>query len=100
VANPRPAAELEITADLVRRMLAAQHPDLAGLPVEPLASGWDNTLFRLGDELVARLPRRAVGAAIVVNEQRWLPSLAPRPTRRPATARSPTPRGRAAGAGR
>jgi hypothetical protein len=44
-----PAAELEITADLVRRLLAAQQPDLAGLPVEPLANGWDNTLFRLGD---------------------------------------------------
>jgi aminoglycoside phosphotransferase (APT) family kinase protein len=73
-----PAAELEITADLVRRLLAAQQPDLAGLPVEPLANGWDNTLFRLGDDLVARLPRRTLGARIVVNEQRWLPSLAPR----------------------
>jgi aminoglycoside phosphotransferase (APT) family kinase protein len=73
-----PAAELEITADLVRRLLAAQHPDLAGLPVAPLANGWDNTLFRLGDELVARLPRRTLGARIVVNEQRWLPLLAPR----------------------
>ena len=73
-----PAAEFEVTADLVRRLLAGQHPDLAGLPVEPLASGWDNTLFRLGDELVARLPRRTLGAAILVNEQRWLPVLAPR----------------------
>jgi aminoglycoside phosphotransferase (APT) family kinase protein len=70
-----PAAELEITADLVRRLLAAQQPDLAGLPVEPLANGWDNTLFRLGDDLVARLPRRTLGASIVVNEQRWLPLL-------------------------
>ena len=78
MANPMPAAEVEITADLVRRLLAEQHKDLAGLPVEPLATGWDNTLFRLGDALVARLPRRALGASIVVNEQRWLPSLAPR----------------------
>lgn len=78
MANPMPAAEFEITADLVRRLLAGQHQDLAGLPVEPLASGWDNTLFRLGDALVARLPRRAAGASIVVNEQRWLPLLAPR----------------------
>jgi aminoglycoside phosphotransferase (APT) family kinase protein len=76
--NPMPAAEVEITADLVRRLLAGQHPDLAGLPVRPLANGWDNSLFRLGDELVARLPRRALGASILVNEQRWLPSLAPR----------------------
>ena len=76
--HPMPAAEVEITADLVRRLLAGQHPDLAGLPVRPLASGWDNSLFRLGDELVARLPRRALGASILVNEQRWLPSLASR----------------------
>jgi aminoglycoside phosphotransferase (APT) family kinase protein len=73
-----PAAEFEVTVDLVRRLLAAQHPDLAGLPVAPLANGWDNTLFRLGDGLVARLPRRTLGAEILVNEQRWLPSLAPR----------------------
>jgi aminoglycoside phosphotransferase (APT) family kinase protein len=78
MANPMPAAEVEVTADLVRRLLAGQHPDLARLPVEPLASGWDNTLFRLGDELVARLPQRTLGASILVNEQRWLPSLAPR----------------------
>jgi len=73
-----PAAELEITADLVRRLLAGQLPDLAGLPVEPFTNGWDNTLFRLGDGLVVRLPRRALGASIVLNEQRWLPLLAPR----------------------
>jgi len=87
-----PAAEVEITADLVRRLLAAQHPDLAGLPVVPLANGWDNTLFRLGDELVARLPRRAAGAVIVLNEQRWLPLLAPRlPLPVPVPARTGVP---------
>lgn len=78
VVNPMPAAEVEITADLVRGLVAAQHPDLAGLPVAPLANGWDNTLFRLGDGLVVRLPRRRLGANILANEQRWLPALAPR----------------------
>jgi aminoglycoside phosphotransferase (APT) family kinase protein len=46
-ADPRPAAEVEVTADLVRRLLAEQHPDLAGRPLVPLASGWDNVLYRL-----------------------------------------------------
>jgi hypothetical protein len=73
-----PAAEVEVSADLVRRLLADQHPDLARLPVEFLANGWDNELYRVGDELVARLPRRALGAQIITNEQRWLPGLAPR----------------------
>jgi aminoglycoside phosphotransferase (APT) family kinase protein len=76
--NRMPAAEVEVSADLVRRLLADQHPDLAGLPVKFLANGWDNELYRVGDGLVARLPRRALGAQIIKNEQRWLPGLAPR----------------------
>ena len=67
-----------MSADLVRRLLADQHPDLARLPVEFLANGWDNELYRVGDSLVARLPRRALGAEIIKNEQRWLLGLAPR----------------------
>ena len=77
-ANPMPAADVDISADLVRRLLASQHPDLARLPVEFLANGWDNALFRLGTELVVRMPRRQLGATIITREQRWLPSLAPR----------------------
>jgi aminoglycoside phosphotransferase (APT) family kinase protein len=76
--NRMPPAEVEVSADLVRRLLADQHPDLARLPVEFLANGWDNQLYRVGDGLVARLPRRALGAQIIMNEQRWLPGLAPR----------------------
>src|SRR5580692_1187775 len=75
--NRMPAADVEVSADLVRRLLADQHPDLARLPVEFLANGWDNELYRVGDGLVARLPRRALGAEIIKNEQRWLPVLAP-----------------------
>jgi len=73
-----PAAELEVTPDLVRRLVAAQQPDLAGLPVTLLANGWDNLICRLGDELAVRLPRRAAAAELVRHEQRWLPVLAAR----------------------
>ena len=76
--NRMPAADVEVSADLVRRLLADQHPDLARLPVEFLANGWDNELYRVGAGLVARLPRRALGAQIITNEQRWLPGLAAR----------------------
>jgi aminoglycoside phosphotransferase (APT) family kinase protein len=78
MANLMPAAEIDVTADLVRALLAKQHPDLADLPVEFMANGWDNALFRVGPRLVARLPRRAQAAPIIVNEQRWLPALAAR----------------------
>jgi aminoglycoside phosphotransferase (APT) family kinase protein len=83
-----PAAEIDIDADLARRLLAAQHPDLAGLPVRPAASGWDNCTFRLGEELALRLPRRRVAAELLLNEQRWLPQLEARlPLRIPAPVR-------------
>jgi aminoglycoside phosphotransferase (APT) family kinase protein len=78
VPNPMPAADVDVTAALVRRLLAGQHPDLAGRPVEFLANGWDNAMFRLGDDLLVRLPRRQPAAQILLNEQRWLPVLAPK----------------------
>ncbi len=73
-----PAAEIEIDEDLARRLLTEQHDDLADLPIQVLASGWDNVMFRLGDDLTIRLPRRAVAATLVEHEQRWLPDLAER----------------------
>lgn len=62
---------------LVRRLLQEQHPDLAGLSLSPLASGWDNALHRLGTDLIVRLPRRELAAHLVEHELRWLPRLAP-----------------------
>jgi len=72
-----PAAEVDVTSEVVRGLLLEQFPDLAAMTVEPLAFGWDNAVFRLGSELVVRLPRRAAGADLVEREQRWLPVLAP-----------------------
>lgn len=73
-----PSAEIEIGPALVRSLLLDQHPDLARLPIAPLGHGWDNAMFRLGSELVIRLPRRTASANLLHNEQRWLPDLAPR----------------------
>ena len=71
-----PAAEVEIDVALVRALIAAQHPDLAELPIRPAESGWDNAMFRVGETLAARLPRRAASAPLILNEQKWLPGLA------------------------
>jgi aminoglycoside phosphotransferase (APT) family kinase protein len=71
-----PAAEFAIDAALVAGLLADQHPDLADLPLRVVDAGWDNALFRLGDRLAVRLPRRAVSAPLIANEQIWLPRLA------------------------
>lgn len=65
-------------AGLVRALLTEQHPDLAQLPVRHVARGWDNDLFRLGDDLAVRLPHRAQAAPLLAHELAWLPRLAPR----------------------
>jgi len=62
----------------VRRLLAAQFPEWASLPITPVASsGTDNALYRLGADKVARLPRIDWAVDAVDREQRWLPKLAP-----------------------
>ncbi|MFI9486509.1 aminoglycoside phosphotransferase family protein [Promicromonospora sp. NPDC052451] len=72
------AADLDVTVDLARALLQEQHPDLAGLPLELVANGWDNVVVRLGDDLALRLPRRELGAQLMRNEHSVLPLLAPR----------------------
>jgi aminoglycoside phosphotransferase (APT) family kinase protein len=69
---------VEPTADLARRLVAAQFPRWSHLPVEPVARGGiDNRTYRLGDELLVRMPSAAGYADQVAKEQRWLPRLAP-----------------------
>jgi aminoglycoside phosphotransferase (APT) family kinase protein len=87
-----PAAEVTVSEDLVRRLIAGQHPDLGSLPASFLANGWDNVMYRLGPQLLVRLPRRALGAQIIAHEQQWLPGLAPRlPLAIPAPQRTGQP---------
>jgi aminoglycoside phosphotransferase (APT) family kinase protein len=75
----RPPAEVEINARLVRRLLAAQFPQWAGMPVRAVPRvGWDNVIYRLGADLAVRLPRRLIGAEQVSKQHRWLPVLAGR----------------------
>ncbi|NMR30325.1 aminoglycoside phosphotransferase family protein [Crystallibacter degradans] len=70
-----PAADIDVTEPLVRRLLTEQFPDLAGLPLRLAANGWDNAIFRLGSNLAVRLPRREAAAHLIEHEQRWLPQL-------------------------
>jgi aminoglycoside phosphotransferase (APT) family kinase protein len=70
--------ELEVNEELVRGLLTTQMPDLADLAltkVEPW--GTDNAIWRLGDDLVVRLPRIHWAAGQAEFEAEWLPRLAP-----------------------
>ena len=74
----KPPADVVVDRLLVQALLHEQHPDLAHLVPVKVAEGWDNALFRLGDELAVRLPRRAASAVLIEHEQRWLPQLSAR----------------------
>jgi aminoglycoside phosphotransferase (APT) family kinase protein len=66
-----------ITPELVARLIAAQFPQWAGLPVRRVEpGGWDNVTFRLGADASVRLPSGPSYALQVEKEHRWLPVLA------------------------
>jgi len=72
------ADEVETDVSLLGRLLAAQFPQWAALPIRPVPSwGTDNALYRLGDDMVVRLPRRERTVGTLEKERRWLPKLAP-----------------------
>ncbi|MFF3209233.1 aminoglycoside phosphotransferase family protein [Streptomyces sp. NPDC002886] len=72
------ADEPDIDAALVRELIAGQFPRWAGLPVERVDSaGTSNAMYRLGPDLVVRLPRTPGAAGDVAMEHVWLPRLAP-----------------------
>lgn len=67
-----------IDAGLVARLIAAQFPEWAGLPVVPVAfDGWDNRTYRLGETMTVRLPTAAGYVPAVEKENEWIPRLAP-----------------------
>jgi aminoglycoside phosphotransferase (APT) family kinase protein len=70
--------EVETDLSLVSRLLAAQFPKWAALPIRPVdSSGTDNALYRLGDDMVVRLPRIHWALGQIDLERQWLPRLAP-----------------------
>ncbi|MHB0857712.1 MAG: aminoglycoside phosphotransferase family protein [Anaerolineae bacterium] len=71
------ADEVDTDVSLVRKLLVAQFPRWAHLPIVPVRSaGTDNAIYRLGDDMAVRLPRIHWAAELVHKEQRWLPRLA------------------------
>ncbi|MEZ3161507.1 aminoglycoside phosphotransferase family protein [Microbacterium sp. BWT-B31] len=73
----KPAAEWPIDESLVRSLLVRQAPRLVA-PDRALrlaAEGWDNAVWRLGDDLAVRLPRRELAIPLIRHEQRILPVL-------------------------
>ena len=70
--------EVDTDAELVRRLLRAQHPQWADLPITRVPSaGTDNAMYRLGDDLVGAAAahrlgggQRGQGAAVAARRSR------------------------------
>lgn len=66
------ADEIPIDDQLVRRLIDTQFPHFAQLGLRRLdETGSTNALFRLGDELLVRLPLQPGGGEDLETEQRW-----------------------------
>jgi aminoglycoside phosphotransferase (APT) family kinase protein len=85
---------IDIDETLVRSLLREQHPDLAELALRVVAGGWDNRMWRLGEDLAVRLPRTPRAPSLLRAEQRWLPSVTqglPLPVPVPVRVGEPSP---------
>jgi aminoglycoside phosphotransferase (APT) family kinase protein len=74
------ADEIRATAEQVRRLVSSQCPQWSSLPMTPVPDefeGTDHVLFRMGDNLVARMPKIAWAVDQADSDARWLPVLAP-----------------------
>jgi aminoglycoside phosphotransferase (APT) family kinase protein len=70
--------EVRTDVHLIGRLLAAQFPQWAELPIAPVSSsGTDNALYRLGEDMAVRLPRIESAVKDVDKEHHWLPRIAP-----------------------
>jgi aminoglycoside phosphotransferase (APT) family kinase protein len=70
-----PPAEILVDSALVRRLIGRQAPAWSSHAIEPFQIGWDNAMFRLGDQHLVRMPRRQSADALLRHEQRILPFL-------------------------
>nr|WP_230416067.1 aminoglycoside phosphotransferase family protein [Micromonospora tarapacensis] len=69
--------EVPVDDRIVRSLVTEQCPRWARRSLSPAGAGTDNTMYRLGDDLLVRLPRTADKARSLRKELQWLPRLAP-----------------------
>ncbi|GAA4764985.1 aminoglycoside phosphotransferase family protein [Microbacterium gilvum] len=74
----KPAAEIVIDEPLIRGLLREQAPGLAREPLRHVADGWDCSVWRVGERFAVRMPRRALGAQLVLHEQQHLGAISAR----------------------
>lgn len=71
-------AEIDISEQLVRRLLDEQFPEFADYSLSLLGEGWDNAAWLVGGDWVFRFPRRQLGADVILPEFAVIPAVADR----------------------
>lgn len=72
------AEEVSVNKHLVERLIATQFPEWADLELERTrASGTDNVIYRLGEELAVRMPKIYWAVGQVEKEWAWISKIAP-----------------------
>jgi len=75
----RTVRKADITVEVVACLVRSQFPQWSELEIRPVElDGWDNTTFRLGEDMSVRLPSDKMYVAQIDKEHRWLPVLAPK----------------------
>jgi len=77
MANPW-EAEVPLTAELAKRLIDEQFPELSPASLERFGAGWDNTVWFVNGTYVFRFPRRQLGADCLEVEVVVLPQIADR----------------------
>jgi aminoglycoside phosphotransferase (APT) family kinase protein len=70
-----PPPDYQVDETLVRHLVDEQFEEFEGDPLHYVGEGFDNSLWRLGDTYLVRLPRRAISVRLMENEIKWLPIL-------------------------
>lgn len=71
-------SKVSVNLDLAVSLVRSQFPLWADLPISPVvSSGTVNSLFRLGDDMVIRLPHPEHATQFAEKEHQWLPKLRP-----------------------
>ncbi|MRX42113.1 aminoglycoside phosphotransferase family protein [Agromyces kandeliae] len=84
--------EIPIDADLAASVIRLERPEWAEFPLVRAGGGTDNVMFRLGDELLVRMPRTPGRVGSLRKEREWMPRLAPRlPVRIPEPVHAGAP---------
>jgi aminoglycoside phosphotransferase (APT) family kinase protein len=73
-----PEGQIHIELPVAVHLVGTQFPQWGHLPIVPIKSaGTHNALFKLGEDMVVRIPRATWATQQVQKEQEWLPRLAP-----------------------